>query len=665
MPFPRSVAFRGRFSLVAVVTLAIIAMVALASAAQIFVAYKSLTTFASAAEVRQRFNLRVAATVLKKDLPGASVEWSPSGDPARVILDHVPEFNEHGIVDEVSRVTGATTTLFAYDPGAGVFTRKTTSVRKADGSRAVGTKLDKTGPVQAALLGGRTYLGEADILGVGYRTAYMPIYASNGQISGSLYVGVKKSDVDGNIHAWMRSVGIVSTLVLALFSVAGMLIAQRILRPVTDLAASVGRISAGDLVNAVPHVGRHDEIGSLAGAVERFRDQAIERERHEDAARAERQNEIHRQKTLEQMVGRFRGLVGEIVLSVNSQAGAMSGTARTLNNVAARAEQTAGSARMASSDSSANIQAVSAAAEELTSSIAEISRQIQGTSERASEATSIARHTDGRISGLAELAGKVGAIVEMIRTIAQQTNLLALNATIEAARAGEAGKGFAVVASEVKTLAGHTSRATDEIAAQVAAIQQATLEAVDDIRLISGAVTEIDTLTHSVANAIAQQNDATGEIARAISQASQSSASASLNVESVASVIGETNDEANRVAQATGHLSDTAKKLTETVDAFLNDLAQDVKNRRAAVRRQSDQGVVLLAGGARIKTKLADISDGGAKIVVAGNIRQGDHFTLEFEDQTQAQAIVAWLSDGFAGLKFDQPLSDLADRRVA
>ncbi len=259
----------------------------------------------------------------------------------------------------------------------------------------------------------------------------------------------------------------------------------------------------------------------------------------------------------------------------------------------------------------------------------------------------------------------MGAIVEMIRTIAQQTNLLALNATIEAARAGEAGKGFAVVASEVKSLAGHTSKATDEIAAQVAAIQQSTLEAVGDIRSISSAVTEIDTLTRSVADAIAQQNDATGEIARAISQASKSSTSASENVESVASVIGETNDEANRVAQATGLLSGSAKSLTEAVDAFLRDLAQDVKNRRTAVRRQSDQGVAVLAGGARIKTKLLDISDSGAKIAVAGKIRQGDHFVLEFEDQTQTQATVVWLTDGFAGLQFDQPLSALADKHVA
>ena len=178
-------------------------------------------------------------------------------------------------------------------------------------------------------------------------------------------------------------------------------------------------------------------------------------------------------------------------------------------------------------------------------------------------------------------------------------------------------------------------------------------------------MTEIDSLTRGVAEAIAQQNDATGEIARAISQASKSSASASENVENVASVIAETSEEANRVTRATGLLSGSAKKLTEAVDAFLHDLTQDVRNRRAAVRRQSVQGVVVLADGARIKARLVDISDSGAKIAAAGAIRQGDRFILEFEDQTQTQATAVWFRDGFAGIKFDQPLGALADKYAA
>ena len=310
---------RKKLSLVVVVTLAIVAMVALASAAQIFVAYKSLSSFASDAEARQRMNLRIAATTLKNDQSDAIVEWTANGDASRIILDRVPEFTEHGLVDEMTRLTGATTTIFGYDSGRGEFVRKTTSVRKADGSRAVGTALDKSGPVHTALLAGKLFTGKADILGEAYYTAYMPIYSRSGEISGALYTGVKRADVDGNIDAWMRSVSIVSLLVLAAFSAAAVLLARRILRPLTDLSGSVANISKGDIASAVPHMDRSDEIGRLAGAVERFREAAIERERLEESAQAERQRELQRQTALEQLVSRFRGLIGEIVMLVDTE----------------------------------------------------------------------------------------------------------------------------------------------------------------------------------------------------------------------------------------------------------------------------------------------------------------------------------------------------------
>ena len=112
------------------------------------------------------------------------------------------------------------------------------------------------------------------------------------------------------------------------------------------------------------------------------------------------------------------------------------------------------------------------AADELTHSIAEISRQLTHTSTIVGHATDEARSTDGEIAGLASGAQKIGDVVKLIRDIAEQTNLLALNATIEAARAGEAGKGFAVVASEVKSLAVQTALATEDIANHILAVQE-------------------------------------------------------------------------------------------------------------------------------------------------------------------------------------------------
>ena len=430
--------------------------------------------------------------------------------------------------------------------------------------------------------------------------------------------------------------------------------------PITYLERRMRSLSQGDVQTAIEGCERKDEIGAMARAVLIFRDNAIARAALEDAALLERQRERQRQSQMEHLIGKFRASVGDIVSSVNTGVGAMSGTAATLEEAALRAEQTAGSARMAASESSQHISAVSAAAEQLTASITEISTQVRGTSDRVGKATECARQTVLSVSSLAQLADKVGAIVEMIRSIAQQTNLLALNATIEAARAGEAGKGFAVVASEVKTLAGQTAIATDEIATQVAAIQAATHCAVQEIRSITGAVAEIDTLTTVVASSVEQQSHATNEIARAMSRASDGSTTATKNVENVAQVICETSSEAGRVTTATTLLSHSAGRLTEAVEAFLRELTQDVKDQRAAVRRRSTQAVIVCSDASRLPTKLVDISETGAKLVATDTLREGDTVIMEFEDKTSVSAQVVWLRDGFAGAHFAQPLSSLA-----
>jgi methyl-accepting chemotaxis protein len=458
-------------------------------------------------------------------------------------------------------------------------------------------------------------------------------------------------------------IGVISILAGGALAFA---IGRGISNPINAMTTSMTAMAEGNLSVEVKGFDNDKEFGPMAHAIAVFRENALERARLEETARSERQHELQRQSVMEGLISRFRILVAEVVTAMGSETGRMKGTARTLTDVAFRADQTAGSARNAAADSSVNIQTVSVAAEELTASINEISSQIRGASKRASQATEIARQTDHNISSLVDISNRVGAVVEMIRTIAQQTNLLALNATIEAARAGDAGKGFAVVASEVKTLAGHTAKATDEIAAQITAIQEATQQAVTDIRAITVAVGEIDSMTNAVAASVEQQSEATGEIARAISQASASSKNASTDVEHVASVIGETNTEAGRVTDATGLLVTSTNRLAEAVEGFLTDLSQDVKNRRDATRRLSTEAVVIQANGARAKTKLIDISDTGAKVVATVDFgNSGDRVILEFEDQTSAPAKLVWLKDGFAGVQFDQPLRSRAEARAA
>jgi len=252
-----------------------------------------------------------------------------------------------------------------------------------------------------------------------------------------------------------------------------------------------------------------------------------------------------------------------------SAASQLERTALALAEAARQAADEAGIARSASEDAGHNIETVAAATEELSASIHEIGRQMTQSTEIAGSAVEEAQRTNVMVQGLAEKAGKIGDVVKLINDIASQTNLLALNATIEAARAGDAGKGFAVVANEVKNLANQTARATDEISAQIAAVQSATRDAVSAIQGIGTTIARINEIAATIAAAVEQQGAATQEIARNVQQAAQSGTSLITNISSVSAATGNIGHAADEVRGAAGGLSRQAGRLTEEVSQFL------------------------------------------------------------------------------------------------
>ena len=215
------------------------------------------------------------------------------------------------------------------------------------------------------------------------------------------------------------------------------------------------------------------------------------------------------------------------------------------------------------------MQTVAAAAEELTSSIYEITRQVAQSAAITQKAVGDTRRTDTLVRALAEGAQRIGQVVDMISNIAGQTNLLALNATIEAARAGEAGKGFAVVASEVKSLATQTARATDEIGAQIRQIQSATTEAVEAIKAISATIEEVSTIATTIASAVEEQGAATLEISRNIQQTAASTQAVANTIAGVSQAANDTGAAANQVLGAAGGLSQQAEQLNAEMSTFL------------------------------------------------------------------------------------------------
>ena len=230
-------------------------------------------------------------------------------------------------------------------------------------------------------------------------------------------------------------------------------------------------LAGGNFAVVLPGLGRKDELGAVAGAVEKFKVVSEQKARDEAEAKI-KQDQIAAQQRKADMVklaDSFEAAVGEIVETVSSASTELEASAGTLTSTAERAQEVTTMVAAASEEASTNVQSVASATEELSSSVNEISRQVQESARMASEAVDQARVTNDRVSELSKAAARIGDVVELINTIAGQTNLLALNATIEAARAGEAGRGFAVVASEVKALAEQTAKATGEIGQQIPA----------------------------------------------------------------------------------------------------------------------------------------------------------------------------------------------------
>jgi methyl-accepting chemotaxis protein len=202
-----------------------------------------------------------------------------------------------------------------------------------------------------------------------------------------------------------------------------------------------------------------------------------------------------------------------------------------------------------------SVDTISAASEEMTASISEISHQVTRASQIANQAANDAQEAKNIVTDMVETAQKIGQVVLLIDDIAKQTNLLALNATIEAARAGEAGKGFAVVANEVKTLAEQTTQATNEIRMQIGAIQNATDMSARSFEEIMHVIEEINQYTANISAAVEEQSAASREISASAQRASNGTNSVSTSMSDLAQEIGVVSEAASQVMGLTDVLS--------------------------------------------------------------------------------------------------------------
>ena len=351
------------------------------------------------------------------------------------------------------------------------------------------------------------------------------------------------------------------------------MIARSIIRPLSALGGCMRRLAGGELRTDVPFRGERHEIGEMAATVQVFKEGMAETERllaEREAAKAA--TDAEKKETMTKLAASFEASVKKIVSVVSAAAAEMEGTARSMSSAADQSQRQTSIVSAAATEASSNVQTVASAAEELSASIGEISQRVAKAAEIARHAAAEGEKTDRTVQGLADTAKKVGDVIALINNIASQTNLLALNATIEAARAGEYGRGFAVVASEVKTLAAQTAKATEDIHAQISAIQSETASAVDAIRRICETIKGVNEISTAIAAAVEEQQAATREIARNVQLAAHGTGEVSSNIADVSNTVSATGTAANQVLVSSSRLAHEAENLQSEVDRFIASL---------------------------------------------------------------------------------------------
>jgi len=397
---------------------------------------------------------------------------------------------------------------------------------------------------------------------------------------------IVKQATDLNTATEADATGRVSTFIIILWSVSGVVLLMigagifgmgfGVIAPVSRMTEAMQRLARGELESDIPSLKRKDEIGSMAGAVQIFKDNALRvRVMESDQAAFKDKLDADRKAAMQEVADGFETAIGRIIETVSAASVEIETAASSLTTTAETTQRLSTTVTDASDRSSNSVRSAASTTEKMASSVAEIARQVQASHQVTGAAVQQADQTNARIAELSQSAGRIGEVVKLITAIAEQTNLLALNATIEAARAGEAGRGFAVVAAEVKALSVQTAKATEEVGAQIAQMQSATDQSVAAIKQIGGTIAQISEISTAIAGAVEEQSAATREISRNVQEAAEGATH-------VAGSIADVKRGAERTGTESGQVHGFARSLRHESDHLKLEVEKFLKTIRAA-----------------------------------------------------------------------------------